>query len=435
MSPELAGAIAVGILLFLMFFGLPIWISMILVGSIGLSILNGPDKVLSMIGTWVLPTVSDPTFSVMPIFLLMGEFADMSGMLRDAYRSANILLGALRGGLAMASVVGAAAFSLVSGSSMACSALMSRVALPQLLEHKYDPELATGSLAAGGTLGNLIPPGVLLVVYAILTESSLSKLFVACYIPGFILASMYMVQIYIQCKINPSKGPSAGGSTWKDKLFAIKGLIAVFVVFAVTLGGMQSGIFTPNEAASICTVFVFIFALIRRSLNGQNLHAAFKNTLVTTGMALGILVGARIFNVYIALSGLSQMLASWLIELNVSKLTLIILIMVVYFIMGIPMNGMTILMLTLPILLPLLKAYQVDLTWFGVLAIAQCELANLSPPVGLNLFVVAAIAKPKGISMGTVFRGALPFTVTCTVFIALIIAFPQIAMFLVNKMG
>ena len=434
MTPELVGAIAIGVLLLLMFLGLPIWISMILVGSVGIAMTAGGDKVLPAIGLLARSTVSDYTFAVMPVFLLMGEFADMSGMMRDAYRSANILLGALRGGLAMASVVGAAAFSLVSGSSMACSAIMARIALPKLLDYNYDPGLATGALAAGGTLGNLIPPGVIIVVYAIMTESSISKLYVACYIPGFLLTFMYMAQIYVQCRLDPSKGRPAGSSSWKDKLFAIKGLAAVIVVFGLTLGGIQFGVFTPTEAASISTVFVFFLAMIRRTLTGKSVLMAFKSTLVTTGMALALLVGAQIFNNFMAFSRLPQVLAGWLIGLNLSQLGLIILIMVVYFIIGIPMNGMTILLLTLPILLPVLKSFNVDLIWFGVLAIAQCELANLTPPVGMNLFVVAAIAKPQGISMGTVFRGSIPFCVTCVVFIVLVIAFPQIALFLVNLM-
>ena len=202
----------------------------------------------------------------------------------------------------------------------------------------------------------------------------------------------------------------------------------------ITLGGIQFGVFTPNEAASVSTVFVFLYALVRKTLNGQNLLQAFKNTLVTTGMAFAILIGANIFNVFIAISGLPQALAAWLIGLHLSALGVVILIMVVYFILGIPMNALTILLLTLPIFLPVLNAYHIDLIWFGVLAIIQCELANLTPPVGMNLFVVAAMAKPRGISMGTVFRGSIPFCVTCVVFIVLLIAFPQISLFLVSQM-
>jgi C4-dicarboxylate transporter DctM subunit len=433
MSPELIGVIGVGVLILLMFLGLPIWITMILVGSVGY-VLAGGKAILNAASLAAIGTMRDYTFAVLPVFLLMGEFADISGMMKDAYKSTNIWLGKVPGGLAMSAIVGSAVFSLLSGSSMACSAIMTRIALPQLIERKYDPGLATGALVSGGTLGNLIPPGLLLVVYAVMTEVSLGKIYVACYLPGFLLLFMYMVQIYIQCRIKPSLGPCAGSSTWKEKLLATRGMVAVTIIFVITLGGIQFGVFTPNEAASISVVLVFLLALARKTLNGQNILQAFNNTICTTGMVLALLIGAQIFNMFIMISMLPQALASWLIGLHLSSLWLIILIMIVYFILGIPMNGSTILLLTLPILLPTLKAYHIDLVWFGVLAIAQCELASISPPVGMNLFVVAAMGKPYGITIGSVFRGSIPFNVTCVAFIMLLIAFPQLSLFLVTLM-
>jgi C4-dicarboxylate transporter, DctM subunit len=433
-SPELIGGVAVGVMLVLMFLGFPVWICLILVGTIGYAMITTNAGALSMAGLNAISSVADYTFAVLPVFLLMGEFADISGVMTKTYHSAFTWLGGLRGGLAMASILGAAAFSMVSGSSMACAAIMTRVALPQLIDHKYDPGLATGALAAGGTLGNLIPPGIWLVVYAIIAEVSLGKLIVACYIPGFLLMFMYMAQIYLQCTLNPSLSGTSNRTTFKEKLKAVNGMIPILVVLIVVLGGIQFGIFTPNEAASVATVFIFVFAVIRRTVNGQNLKSAFKGTLITTGMSMAILIGANIFNVFIARSGLSQALAQWLIGLNLSALGLIILIMVIYTILGIPMGALTILLLTLPILLPVLRAYHIDLVWFGVLAITQCELANLSPPVGMNLFVIAGMVKSKGITMATIFRGAIPFCVTCLTFNGLLIAFPQIVTFLVDLM-
>jgi len=334
----------------------------------------------------------------------------------------------------MASILGAGAFSCVSGSSMACSAIMTKIALPKLIDHKYDPKLATGALTAGGTLGNLIPPGTVLVIYCILTEVSLGKLFIACYIPGFLLAIMYLIQIYTQCVLNPSLGPSAGGSTWKAKLFALGGMVPVVAALVIILGGIQLGVFTPNEAASVCTVLAFAYALVRRTLSGQNILQSFKNTLVTTGMIFIIIISANVFNVFIALSGLPQAIATWLLDLNMSSLGLVIVIMVIYAILGLPMSVIAVLVLTMPILLPLLVTYNIDLVWFGVLAITQCELANITPPIGTNLFVVAQMAKPYGISMGTVFKGSIPFCITCVVFLILLIAFPEISLFLVTQM-
>jgi tripartite ATP-independent transporter DctM subunit len=430
---QLIGAAASLVLMVLMFFGMPIWLCMTLVGVVGYVIIGGVGVVTAM-GLTALGSVENYTFAVMPVFLLMGELADLSGMMKEAYRSANILLGRLRGGLAMASLVGAAAFSLVSGSSLACSAIMTRIALPQLMEHKYDPGLATGALTAGGTLGNLIPPGFLIVLYCIMTDVSLAKLIVALYVPGFLLLFMYMIQIYIQCTINPALGPAARSFTWKEKLVGSAGMVSVTIVFILTLGGIQFGIFTPNEAASVATVFVFFYALWKRTLTGQNLLAACINTIATTGMGLAILIGAQIFNIFIATSGLPQALVDWLVGLGLSKVSVVVIIMVVYFILGIPLNGTTILLLTLPILLPVLNAYKINLIWFGVLAITQCELASISPPVGMCLFVVAAMGKPFGISMATVFRGAMPFMWTCVLFVVLLIAFPQISLFLVDMM-
>ncbi len=434
MSTQLTGTIGVFLLLALMFLGVPIWLCMMLVGAAGCLLILGAGATLTLAQSTCISTAADYTFAVLPAFLLMGEFAGTSGMMHEAYGVINTWMGKIRGGLAMASVIGAAAFSCVSGSSMACAAIMTRIALPSLLKYKYDPRLATGALAAGGTLGNLIPPGLLLVVYAMLTEVSLGKLFIACYIPGILLTVMYIVQIYIQCRINPSLGPAAGSSTWKEKLHSIKGIAPVSVVFLIVLGGIQFGVFTPNEAASVGTVFIFIYALARKTINRQNLAHSFKDTLVVTGMCLAIIISTRIFSVFMAASGVSQALAELLVGLNLSTFGVVILIMLVYFILGIPLDPMATILLTLPVFMTVLNTFHIDLIWFGVLIITQVEMANLTPPVGMNLFVVSGMVKPLGISMGTVFRGSLPFCITILVFLVLLIAFPQISLVAVNFM-
>lgn len=434
MSPELIGAIGFAVMMLLMLIGIPVAISMLVTGLVGYALLTNVYQASTLASLWATSTIRDYTIAILPVFLLMGELGDISGMMKEAYRSANTWLGNLPGGLAMASILGAAGFSAVSGSSMVCAVVMGRIALPHLIEHKYDPSLATGALAAGGTLGNLIPPGILLVFYAVLTETSLGKLFIACLLPSVLLVVMYLVQIYLQCRLKPSLGPRAGSTTWRQKFLAINGMVAVTVVFAIIMGGIYLGVFTPNEAASVATVVVFIYALMRRTLNGQTLIKAFKSTLMTSGMSFAIIISANIFSAFTAVSQLSQTLATWLMSLNLSALGLVILIMVIYFILGIPMGPMVMMLLTLPIFLPILIAYNINLLWFGVLVIVQMELSQLSPPVGMNLFVIAAMGKPYGISMSTVFRGALPFCVTMLVFNIILIAFPQIALFLVNKM-
>jgi tripartite ATP-independent transporter DctM subunit len=364
----------------------------------------------------------------------MGEFADISGMMRDAYRAANAWLGNFPGGLAMASVFGAGAFSAVSGSSMACSAIMTRVALPSLLEHKYHPTLATGALAAGGTLGNLIPPGIAIIFYAVITEASIGKLLVAVLLPGIILTLMYLVQIYIQCRLNPSLGPRGGSSSPWQKLVAFKDAAPMLILFMLVMVGIWIGVYTPNEAGAIGAVGAFLWAVIRRTVNGRTLLQAFKNVIVTSGMVFAIVISAQIFATFIALSGLSRALAGWVLGFNLPAIGVVILIMIIYIILGTAMDTLTMVLLTLPFFLPLLNQLGIDLIWFGVLVIIQMELSQITPPVGLNLFVVAVMVKERNISIGTVFRGVMPFCYTMVVFNALIIAFPQLALVLVDTM-
>jgi tripartite ATP-independent transporter DctM subunit len=388
-----------------------------------------------MLGMVPFSTIANYFLSVLPVYLLMGEFADVSGLMRDSYRAANTWLGSLRGGLAMASILGAAFFSTVSGSSMACAAIMARISLPSLLdEYKYDPRLATGALCAGGTLGNLVPPGIAFVFYALMSETSVGKLYVAALIPGIILTLMYLIQIYIQCKLNPSLGPRGGSTTWKTKLFATKDIMALIIIFAIVMGGIWAGVFTATEAGAVGTLFTFLFTLFRRKLNKQSLLQVLKNTLNISGMAFAIIIGAQIFTYFITVSGLSEALARWVIGLNLTPLGVIICIMIVYFILGTAMDTITMIFLTLPILLGVVTALGIDLIWFGVLVIIQIELSNISPPVGMNLFVVASMVKDRGITMGTIFWGVLPFCLTMLLFTALMVAFPQISLFLTKSM-
>ena len=435
MSPELVGGIGIGVMLLLMFLGLPIAVCMASVGLAGYAVLCGVNKALLMVGMVPYSTIASYVLSVLPVYLLMGEFADVSGLMRDSYRAANTWLGNLPGGLAMASIVGAALFSAVSGSSMACAAIMTRISLPSLLDvYKYDPRLATGALAAGGTLGNLVPPGIAFVFYALMSETSIGKLYVAALIPGVVLTLMYLIQIYIQCKINPSLGPRGGRTTWKQKLFGMKDIVALTIVFALVMGGIWFGVFTATEAGAIGTIFTFLFALLRRKLTRQNLIQTLKNTINISGMAFAIIIGAQIFTFFITVSGLSQELAQWVTDLKISPIGVVIWIMIIYFVLGTAMDTITMILLTLPIFLGVIKSLGIDLIWFGVLVIIQVELANISPPAGMNLYVVIGMVKERNISTGTVFRGVLPFCLTMLIFTIIIIAFPQISLFLTKGM-
>ncbi len=434
MSPEIIGLIGIVIMLALMFLGIPIGLSMALIGFLGYAAISGFHPTLMMLGTIPYSNIASYMFSILPVFLLMGEWAEMSGMTNEAYRSANIWLGRLPGGLAMASIGGAALFSAVSGSSMACAATMTKVSIDDLIKYKYDPELATGALAAGGTLGQLIPPGVAYVFYAIMTNTSIGEIMVACIIPGFLLTLMYFIQIYIQCRIKPSLGPRGKSTTMKQKLLAIKDIWAVVVIFGLIMGGIWFGVFTPTEAGAVGAIGTFIFALARRRLNRQNFTQSLKATIKTCGMIFAIIMGAMIFTYFASISKLPELLAEWVVMLNLSTVAVIIIMMIVYFVLGIAMDTISMVILTLPVFLPVLVALDVDLIWYGVLVIVQMELSQITPPVGMNMFIVAGMVKDRGITMNHVFRGVIPFCITMVVFIVLLVAFPDIAMFLPNTM-
>ena len=434
MSPLLIGIIGFVMILVFMFAGMHVGISMALVGFIGYIVLAGSESAFNFAGIVIPASIGDFNIALLPIFLLMGEFANTSGMMSDFYRAANVWLGRLPGGLALASLTGSAGFSAVTGSSFACAAVMTRIALPELLEHKYKPSLALGCLAAGGTLGSLIPPGIMYIFYAILSGASIGRLYIASVIPGIVLYLMYMIQVSGQCLINPSIGPRAEKTTWRQKFSISKYFIPLIITFALIIGGIQFGIFTTFEAAAASTLFVFLYAVARRRVNGQNLLASFQGALSTTGMAFLIIVGAKMFTAFVALSGLPSAIGDWIIEMNMSVLVVIVMIMVLYMILGMIMDSYAMVFLTLPIFISVLNTLHVDLIWFGVLVVIQMEMALITPPVGMNLFIMGSMVKKRGISMGTIYRGVLPFSVTIMAFNILILFFPSIATWLPSLM-
>lgn len=434
MSPEVVGVIGMAAMLVLMFLGVHIAVTLALVGIAGYAAIHGVDKALTMTGMMPFSALSSYTMALFPVYLLLGELAEVSGMMRDSFRAANIWVGNLKGGLAMASVVGGGMLAAVSGSSTACSAILTKLSLPSLLEHRYDPKLATGALSAAGTLSNLIPPSIGLVIYAVMSETSLGKLYAAVLLPGILLTAMFMIQIHIQCMLNPLLGPSGGRFTLKQKVFAFKYAAPTVALFLIVMGGIWFGVYTANEAGAIGTVGAFLYGLYRRTINGQTLAKAFTNSLSIAGMIFAVIISAEIFSNFVVISGLSRALAGWVSGLHMPPVGVVICIMLVYIIVGTAMDTLTMILITLPFFVPLMNQLGIDLIWFGILVVIQMELSQITPPVGLNLFVVAGMVKEKNISMGTVFSGAWPFCFTMGVFNALIIAFPQIAMLLPNSM-
>lgn len=434
MTPELVGAIGSIAMLVLIFLGVDIAVTLALIGGIGYAVIQGVDKTFIMLAMVPFDVISSYTMALFPVYLLLGELADISGMMRDSFRAATVWVGNLRGGLAMAAQVGGAFLAAVSGSSTACSAVITKLSLPSLLEHKYSPKLATGALAAAGTLSNLIPPSIGLVVYAVITETSIGQLFIASFVPGLLLTIMFMLQIYIQCRLDPSQGPLAGATTFKEKMMAVPYAIPVIVLFLVIMGGIWFGIYTANEAGAIGVICALLYGLYKKQVNKQSLTQAFSGSLTIAGMIFAVIVSADIFSNFIVISRLSQALADWVNGFHLPVTGIIILIMLIYFVLGIALDTLTMIMITLPFFIPILSSMGVDLIWFGVLVVIQMELSQITPPVGLNLFVVAGMVRDKGISMGTVFSGAWPFCYTMIIFNALLIAFPMIAMYLPKLM-
>ncbi len=432
MNPPVIGIIGLAVLFIIMAMGVPIGFAMALVGFGGFAILGGFDSSLKVVGMVPYTTIASYIFSVLPLFLLMGEFSSSSGIMRDAYRAMHTWLGHLPGGLAMASIGGCAGFAAVCGSSVATAATSTRIMLPEMLKYKYDPGLATGCLAAGGTLGILIPPSLGFIIYGLIAEQSVGRLFMAGIFPGILLSFLFMLTIYILAKRNPSIAPGGTTTGWRQKLTAVQGIWGLLVVFFLVMGGIWGGLFTPTEAAAVGALCSFLITLGRRKLTRQNLIASFTGSIRTSGMCFGILIGAMIFGYFMAVSRLPTVLADFVTILPVPPLGILIAILIVFLILGCLMDSLAIILITMPIFIPIVSNLGFDLIWFGVMVTLMSELGLITPPIGMNVFVISGMV--RDIPMYTIFRGILPFVVAMVVCVAILIAFPQIALFLPNTM-
>ncbi len=432
MSPLEIGIIGIVALFFFMAIGLPVGFAMALVGFGGLIIIDGFGPAILRMGLVPFTTVASYIFSVLPLFVLMGEFSSISGIVPDAYRAMYTWMGRLPGGLAMATVGGCAGFAAVCGSSSATAATMTRIALPEMIEYKYDSKLAVGSLAAGGTMGILIPPSLPLILYGVIAEQSVGRLFMAGVFPGILEAVFYMFTIYILCKLNPLLGPTGARTSWQQKFAALKKVWGLLTISLLVLVGIWGGIFTPTEAGAVGAFFAFLFVLFKRRLTRQNLLSSFIDTIGTTGMAFGILIGAMIFGYFITVSRLPAELAGIVAVLPIPPLGILITILILYLIMGCFISSLAVLLLLTPIFLSLLSTLGFDLIWFGILMARMAEIGTITPPVGINVFVVKGMA--KDISMGTVYRGVIPFIIADVFHVALLIVFPQLSLFLPKTM-
>ena len=432
MSPTLVGILGLAGLFLLIFLRVPIGIALAIAGALGYWALSGLDPTLALLGSVPFEIAYNYDLSIIALFVLMGNFAMVSGMSRDLYDMARSLVGHWPGGLASATVVGCAGFAAVSGSSLASAVTMGRVALPEMKRHDYHPRLATGCVAAGGTLGILIPPSTGFIIYALLTEESIGQLFLAGVLPGILLTGLFMATIAILTRLNPAIGPSAPRLAWRERIRSVgRSLSLVGIVFAV-LGGIYFGVFTPVEAAAIGAFLTLVLTIVRRRLTLETLKFCILETVKTFAFVYLIVIGAFLFNPFLAVTQIPANLAAAMPGLDLSPVVILIVIVFGYIVLGTFLEGLAMMVLTLPIVFPLIKDLGYDPIWFGALLVVILEMSLISPPLGLNVFVVKGIA--EGVPMGEIFRGIIPFWGAMLICTALLIAFPDIALILPESM-
>ncbi len=432
MSPQTIGLIGIAVMLVLLALRMPIGIAMLLVGIGGFAVLNGPTAALAALGSYPYSYSAVYDLAVIPLFVLMGNFASASGMSRDLFGAAYAWLGHWRGGLASATIVSCAGFAAVSGSSVASAVTMGRVCLPEMDRYKYDRGLSAGTVAAGGTLGILIPPSTAFIIYAILTEQSIGRLLMAGFLPGLLLTVLFVITIMIWTRIRPELGPPGPVATFAERRRATLQAGPMFGVVLASIGGIYAGIFTPSEAAAVGAFLALLLALWRRSLGGGKLSEVLLETVKVTSFVFLILIGAFFFGPFLALSGLPETIATWLTGLDLPRFVILLVLIAIYMVLGMFLEGYSILVLTLPIVIPIVKSLNYDLVWFGVIMVVLLEMGLISPPVGINVFVVKGLV--PDVSMGKIFSGILPFWIAMGVCVALLIAFPEIALFIPNSM-
>ncbi|HSH70217.1 MAG TPA: TRAP transporter large permease [Deferrisomatales bacterium] len=428
MTPELTGIVGIGVLLLLFLVGTPVAFAMAVVGFGGFAYLAGVDVALALLSQDMFETLTSYPLSVIPMFILMGSFAFASGISKRLFSTTYTWVGSLRGGLTLATVLACAGFSAICGSTAATAATMGKIALPEMRKYKYDDTLATGTVAAAGTLGILIPPSTVLIVYGILVEESIGKLFVAGIIPGAILSLMFIVTVAILCWRKPDIGPPGLATSWTAKVKATGGIIEAVLLFVLAIGGLFLGWFSPTQAGAIGAGGALLIGLVRRQLTWQSFLSTGKEALQTGCMVLFIIAGAVVFGHFLAISNLPFVLADWVGNLPISPMAVMVVIVLIYFMGGFFMDSMALIVVTVPIFYPIVQRLGFDPIWFGVLIVLTGEMGVITPPVGVNVFVIKGIA--PDVPLHHIFKGIMPFLVSLILLTILIMAFPQIATYL-----
>ena len=432
MDPLVISIIGLVAFFFLMSQGMHIAFSFMFVGFMGVALLRGLDSGFSLIGQQPFVWASNGNLIAVPLFILMGQFVFHAGIGTELFEFVHKWIGRFRGGLALATTVASAAFGACSGISLASAATMGTVAYPEMEKYKYDRRLSTGCITAGGALSCLIPPSVAFIIYGVLTEQSIAKLFIAGILPGLLLATMFLLLIIIMCRRNPQLGPPGPSYTWKEMLVSLKGVVGVLILFIVVMGGLFMGVFTPSEAGAMGAFGAFVIAAARGKLTKSSVVAAVRDALKTSGFILTITIGAMMFSNFLAVGGFSGMFREWIEALPLSRNLIMISILFIYIPLGMVMDVLAMILLTVPIVYPVVQAMGFDPIWFGVVLTLLAEMGLLTPPVGLSTYVVSGVTK---VPLEEVFRGIAPFVVVMLLCLAVLYAFPQISTFLPGIMG
>ena len=432
MSTNVVALVGFVALFGLMLLRVPVGMAMGLVGVGGFAYLSGSGPALKMVGQTSMRTVTDWNFAVVPLFLLMGSFATTSGMSRELFRAANGFLGHLRGGLGIATIAACGGFAAICGSSVATAATFSRVAYPEMRRYGYPQSFATGVIAAGGTLGIMIPPSTVFAVYGLITQQDIGKLFVAGIIPGIIAVLMYMATITIIGYARPGYLPAGIRASWGERLEGMRNVWATLLLFAFVIGGIYGGLFTATEAAGMGAAGAFLIGIARRRLSGPDILRSLLEATRTTAAVFTVLIGAILFGYFLTITQTPQKVTEFLTGLGIGRYGVLALIMIMYLVLGCLMDALAMIILTVPIIFPVVVALGFDPIWFGVIIVMTVELGLIHPPVGMNIFVIKSVVEDVKIS--TIFYGVLPFIITDIVRLILLIAFPILALWLPSKM-
>lgn len=432
MTASAIGLLGIVCLFILLLLRIPVAFAMFLVGFLGNWALNGINSATSLLASETFTLASSPELVVVPLFILMGNVASITGMSRQLYDAAYAVIGSMRGGLASATVIGCGGFAALSGSSVASALTMGKVALSEMDRYNYDPRLSTGVIAAGGTLGILIPPSTGFVIFAILTEQSIGRLFLAGVFPGLLLLGLFVLSVSVLCYVKPEFGPAGPATTLMQKIRALSGAGPIVGVIILTIGGIYGGMFSPVEAAAVGAGSVILIGVLTRKLSVAAFWIASVDSVVTTATVMLILIAAHMINPFLALSHIPSVVGDFINGLNMSATGILIMILAIYIVLGCFLEGFAMLVLTLPIFFPIILEAGIDPIWFGVLVVLALEMGLISPPVGLNVFIVKSVA--PNVSLAQIFTGVILFWIMMLVALAFIVTYPQIALFLPDTM-